>query len=150
MDTTQLPPDFREFLKLLNKHEVRYLVVGGYAVGFHGYPRTTADLDVWVSATPENAARVVAALKVFGFPSAAEVEPLLSSPGKLVRMGVPPLRLELLTSISGVQFEVCYPRRVVLVSGDLLIDVISLNDLRTNKAAAGRDRDRDDLSHLPS
>ncbi|GMU37153.1 MAG: hypothetical protein AMXMBFR22_13440 [Phycisphaerae bacterium] len=150
MDTTQLPPDFREFLKLLNKHEVRYLVVGGYAVGFHGYPRTTADLDVWVSATPENAARVVAALKVFGFASAAEVEPLLSSPGKLVRMGVPPLRLELLTSISGVQFEVCYPRRVVLVSGDLLIDVISLNDLRTNKAAAGRDRDRDDLSHLPS
>jgi len=149
MDTTQLPPDFREFLRLLNKHEVRYLVVGGYAVGFHGYPRTTAELDVWLSATPENAARVIAALKAFGFASAAEVEPLLTSPGKLIRIGVPPLRLELLTSISGVQFDSCYSRRVAIGASDLRINVISLDDLKKNKAAAGRDRDRDDLSHLP-
>lgn len=149
MDTTRLPSDFREFLKLLNKHDVKYLVVGGYAVCFHGYPRTTADLDVWVSATPQNAARVVAALKEFGFTSASEVESLLTAPGKIVRMGVPPLRLELLTSISGVDFDSCHMRRLVLDTGDIAINLISLEDLKKNKAAAGRDRDRDDLSHLP-
>jgi hypothetical protein len=101
-----LPPDFKEFLQLLNSNEVEYLLIGGYAVGYYGYPRATADMDIWVNATAENAAKVAAVLGAFGF---SEVSPdIFLRERQVIRMGVPPLRIEVLTSISGVSFSECF------------------------------------------
>jgi hypothetical protein len=149
MATTPLPPDFREFLKSLSSHRVEYLLIGGYAVGLHGFPRATADLDVWVAITPENAARIVDALREFGFGTPDLKPSLFLVEDKVVRMGVPPLRIDILTSIEGVQFAECYRRRQVISIGDLELPVISLADLKANKSATGRHQDLTDLEHLP-
>jgi hypothetical protein len=101
MDTMLLPPDFREFLRLLNSSNVEYLIVGGYAVGYHGYPRPTGDLDIWISNTPANAERVHRALEEFGFDCPLAV---LLQDNQVVRMGISPFRLEVLTTIDGVKF----------------------------------------------
>jgi hypothetical protein len=132
---------------LLNSTGVEYLLVGGYAVGIHGYIRATNDLDIWVNSTPENARRVQTALRDFGF-AAAEAD-LFVTPGNVVRMGVPPLRLEILTSASGVAFDSCYAEREVVNIDGLMVPVISLARLRQNKAAAGRAKDLADLENLP-
>src|ERR1043166_3355414 len=100
-----LPPDFKEFLKLLNSNEVEYLVLGGYAVGHHGFPRATVDFDVWVRRTHDNARRVASAVSEFGFADAGASEELFSAENQIVRMGVPPLRIEVITTASGVSFE---------------------------------------------
>jgi predicted nucleotidyltransferase len=147
MDMILLPPDFREFLQLLNFHKVRYLLVGGYAVGYYGYPRATADMDIWVATDAQNVEKVLAALAEFGF---AEVDPKLFAKEKQVlRMGAPPLRIELLTGVSGVEFEDCYSQRKVVNLGEVEISLIGLEDLKTNKAASGRYKDLNDLEHLP-
>ena len=149
MATTPLPPDFTEFLKSLSSHGVEYLLIGGYAVGLHGFPRATADLDVWVSISPGNAARIVEALKAFGF-GTPNLEPsLFLVEDKVVRMGVPPLQIDILTSIGGVRFDDCFKRRQVISIGDLALPVISLADLKANKKATGRHQDLTDLEHLP-
>jgi predicted nucleotidyltransferase len=149
MATTPLPQDFADFLKLLNSHGVEFLLIGGYAVGIHGYPRGTADLDVWVSTAQGNAARIVSALKDFGFETPELSAALFQQPDKVVRMGVPPIRIDILTSIAGVTFEDCYRRREVVSVGDLQVPVISLPDLKVNKLATGRNQDRADVDHLP-
>ena len=111
MATIPLPPDFSEFLRLLNEHEVKYLLIGGYAVGYHGYVRATADMDVWIRRDKENAIRVVQVLEAFGFGDSALHPDLFMSEERLVRMGIPPMRIEILTSISGVMFDDCYASR---------------------------------------
>lgn len=149
MATTPLPPDFTEFLKSLNSHRVEYLLIGGYAVGLHGYPRATADLDVWVAISPENADRIVEAIREFGF-GTPDLEPsLFLAAEKVVRMGEPPLRIDILTSIEGVQFVDCFKRRQLITVGELELSLISLADLKTNKKATGRHQDLTDLDHLP-
>lgn len=147
MDPTPLTPEFREFLALLNDHNVRYLVVGGYAVGFHGYVRYTKDLDVWVAISPENASRVAKAIEVFSGTSVDESKFL--STRTLFQIGVPPIRIELITQIDGVEFDDCYSQRHPLMLGDMSVEVISLKDLRRNKAASGRPQDLADLDNLP-
>jgi len=146
----QLPPDFKEFLKLLNAHRVEYLLVGGYAVAYHGYPRATADLDVWIAIHPENAQRVMVVLKEFGFRSPELSQALFLKEGQVIRMGVPPVRIELLTSISGVQFKECFAARVLASVEGMEVPVIDLTHLKTNKKAAGRHKDLDDIENLPS
>jgi predicted nucleotidyltransferase len=147
MDMILLPPDFREFLQLLNSHKVRYLLVGGYAVGYYGYPRATADMDVWMATDVENVGKVLAVLAEFGF---AEIDPeLFAKEKQVLRMGVPPLRIELLTGVSGVEFEDCYSQRTLVKLGEVEVSLISLEDLKTNKAASGRYKDLNDLEHLP-
>ena len=142
-----LPLDFKEFLQLLNSHRVEYLLIGGYAVGFYGYPRATADMDVWVNAMPENAKKLVEVLKDFGF---GEVEAeLFLKQEQIIRMGAPPLRIELLTSISGVSFRDCYKKRTDVDIDGVEVSLISLEDLKVNKKASGRYKDLDDLEHLP-
>ncbi len=149
MDTTQFPLDFAEFLRSLASKEVEYLLVGGWAVGFHGFPRATADIDVWVRRTPANASRIVEALRLFGF-DVPELNPgLFLEPDRVVRMGLPPFRVEVLTSISGVEFEECWSSRVEMVAGDLRVPVLSLEDLKRNKRASGRAKDLADLENLP-
>lgn len=145
----ELPRDFSEFLKLLNDRGVRYLVIGGYAVGYHGYPRATNDLDVWIAIAPDNAARVVEALEDFGFGSAELTTDLFLKEDSIIRMGLPPMRIEILTTISGVSFETCYQDRVEGVFGGTEVTLISLDDLKRNKRASGRYKDLDDLEHLP-
>lgn len=149
MDAPLLTDDFKEFLRLFNAHRVEYLVVGGYAVGVHGYPRATVDLDVWVRSSPDNATRIVAALRAFGFAATAPDPSLFLSDRTIVRFGVPPFRIELMTSIDGVVFDVCVRRALVVEIDGTSVPFISLEDLRANKRAAGRHKDLNDLENLP-
>ncbi len=146
---TRLQADFKEFLKLLNAHHVEYLLIGGYAVGFHGYPRATVDLDVWTGRSPDNAIRVLRALEAFGFDDVRLSEDLLLKADQILRMGVPPFRIEIATTISGVDFADCYTGRIDAVIDGIPVPVINLADLRRNKEAAGRYKDLDDLENLP-
>ena len=149
MATVQLPPDFKEFLQLLNVHQVEYLLIGGYAVGYHGYPRATADMDIWVAIHPENAEKVVEVLKDFGF-NVPELKPeLFLKEDQIIRMGLPPIRIEIATSISGVDFDECYEERTVDELDGVPVPLISLKHLKINKQASGRYKDLNDLEHLP-
>lgn len=143
-----LPGDFKEFLRLLNSHRVEYLLIGGYAVAHYGYPRTTADLDLWLAVNPGNAERAAAALREFGFDVPQLTTTTLLAANKIVRLGAPPMRIELMTNISGVTFADCYKARVDAVIDGITIPVISLDDLKINKRASGRFKDLDDLEHL--
>ena len=145
----ELPNDFKEFLRLLRAHEVKCLLIGGYAVGFHGYVRSTNDIDFWVSLTSDNAERVVEVLKEFGFDVPELSKDLFLKRDQIVRMGVEPVRIEVTTTISGVEFDNCYPERVETTLGDLPVSVINLRDLRINKEASGRLKDLADLENLP-
>jgi len=145
----ELPPDFKEFLKLLNEHGVEYVLIGGYAVGYHGYPRATNDLDVWVAMSLDNAERIVRALREFGFGTPELSADLFLQDESIVRMGIPPMRIEILTTISGVAFDECYAQRVVDVIADVEVSLIGLPQLKINKKASGRHKDLDDLEHLP-
>ena len=149
MGTIHLPQDFREFFQSFNRHNVEYLLVGGYAVGYHGYPRATIDIDVWVAANPENARRVVTALEEFGFGSQVLVEGLFLESDQVVRMGLPPMRIEIMTSISGVDFNDAYDQRVEDVLDGVPVKLISLQHLKANKVAAARAKDLADLEELP-
>ncbi|MCX6034774.1 MAG: hypothetical protein NTV38_07335 [Chloroflexi bacterium] len=124
----ELPLDFKEFLKLLNEKDVRYLLIGGYAVGYHGYPRATNDLDIWIAVHPENAERVVQALREFGFALPELTPDLFLQENKIVRMGNPPMRLEITTGISGVEFDECYASCIVdIFDGIEVIDPVTEN-----------------------
>ena len=144
----RLTQDFKEFLRLLQSHGVRYLLVGGYAVGFHGYPRPTGDLDIWVAIEPENADRIVAALREFGFDVPEVTRDLFLQRQKVVRMGNVPFRIEIITSISGVSFDECYAQRILgMIDGEEVV-LIDLANLKKNKRASGRLKDLADLEQL--
>jgi predicted nucleotidyltransferase len=149
MASVNLPPDFKEFLKLLSDHEVAYLLVGGYAVAYHGYPRATADMDIWVAINPHNAQRLVDAIRAFGFEMPELSPDVFLKKDQVIRMGVPPIRIEIVTTASGVDFEECYAARLVDELDGVAVSVINLEHLKINKKAAGRHRDLDDLEHLP-
>ncbi len=149
MTTIHLPADFREFLRLLNAHRVEYLLIGGYAVGYYGYPRATADMDIWVAADPANADKIVVALKEFGFDLPDLSAELFLRPWQIIRLGVPPVRIEIATTISGVDFAECYADRVEDTLDGVPVNLISLKDLKRNKQASGRHQDLADLEHLP-
>jgi len=149
MATIHLPPDFKEFLRLLNAHEVEYLLIGGYAVSYHGYPRATADMDIWVAVHPANADRLVAALKEFGFDLPDLTPDLFLHEWQIIRLGVPPVRIEIATTISGVNFAECYAERVEDTLDGVPVNLISRQRLKQNKKASGRHQDLADLEHLP-
>jgi hypothetical protein len=149
MATIDLPPDFKEFLRLLSDHRAEYLLIGGYAVAYYGYPRATADMDIWIAIQPKNAKNIVAALKEFGFDLPQLTTELFLQEGRIIRMGVPPVRLEIATTISGVDFAECWASRTVENLDGTPVNVISLEHLKVNKKAAGRHKYLDDLEHLP-
>ena len=149
MATTRLAPDFKEFLQLLRSARIEYLLIGGYAVGHYGFPRATGDLDIWVASHDQNAERLVEALRKFGFDVPELNKSLFQKPKHVVRLGVPPVRLEILSSIDGVDFEDCYPRRQTVEIDGVEVDVIGLADLKKNKRASGRHQDLNDLEKLP-
>ncbi|MBO1323162.1 hypothetical protein [Acanthopleuribacter pedis] len=136
-------------MKLLNEHEVRYLLVGGFAVSYHGYPRTTADIDLWIDVEAQNAARVLNVVNEFGLTSPDLTTATFLIPDQIFRMGFPPLRIELLTGISGVEFEECYTSRIQGEIDDITVAIINLTHLKANKKASGRFKDLNDLENLP-
>ncbi len=144
----ELANDYKEFLRLLRAHGVEYLLIGGWAVGYHGYPRATYDLDVWIATSPANAQRVVTALAEFGFNVPDLSMDLFLQPDKIVRMGIEPVRIEVMTSISGVEFEECYRERLETELSDVTVNVIDLRHLMINKKASGRLKDLADLEQL--
>jgi predicted nucleotidyltransferase len=144
----QLPPDFKEFLALLNLEKIEYLLVGGYAVGFHGYPRPTGDLDVWVAVHSDNISKLLNVLAQFGFANAGATPELFLTPGRVVRMGVPPLRIEVINRVSGVEFSQCHARCIKAILDGVPVNVIGREDLLVNKRAAAREKDLSDVKQL--
>jgi hypothetical protein len=133
--------DFIDLLRALSDHEVRFMVVGAYALGQHGRPRATGDLDVWVEPSEGNAPRVFRALAEFGAPLADLSVAELATPGMVFQMGVEPFRIDILTAISGVEFAEAWPRRMASNLGGQRVDVLGLEDLIRNKRASGRPKD---------
>lgn len=144
-----LPPDFKDFLRLLNANKVKYLLVGGYAVSLHGYVRYTQDLNIWVHNKAQNANRLIQALQEFGLPDVEELFDVLQKENRVIGIGMPPMKIELVTSIDGVTFETCYKNRLIVEIDDIPVPYLSLSDLRKNKKASGRHKDLNDLEHLP-
>ncbi|MDP2975121.1 MAG: hypothetical protein Q8N45_02790 [Anaerolineales bacterium] len=149
MATIRLPPDFKDFLQLLNSHQVEYLLIGDYAVGYHGYPRATGDMDIWIAIHPQNAEKVVTVLREFGFDLPELSVELFLKENQIIRMGVPPVKIDITTTISGVQFDECYAKRIVDILDDVQVNLINLNHLKANKKAIGRLKDLTDVEHLP-
>ena len=148
MDTIRLPLEFKEFLKLLTERRVDYLLIGGFAVSYYGYPRTTGDMDLWIDRNSENATKIVDALIAFGFDRASLQAEMFLAEHKIVRFGVPPLRIEIHTTISGVAFADCFPRRHLGTLDGIEIPLIDFEALKVNKRASGRAKDLADLENL--
>jgi hypothetical protein len=148
MATIRLPPDFKEFFQLLNSERVEYLLVGGHAVGYYGYPRATGDLDVWIAVSEANAAGMARVLERFGFSKKAVSSALFLKENAVIRIGVPPLRIDLLTSVTGVDFTECFADRTKAVVDGVEVNIIGLDHLRANKRTIARAKDLDDLEHL--
>lgn len=148
MGVGELAGDFREFLKLLNVHHAEYLLIGGHAVAYHGFPRATGDMDIWIAMTPENGARIVKVLADFGFGKTGATPQMFQEEDRIIRMGRAPLRIEILTTISGVSFAECYERRQTVQVSGIAVPIIGLEDLVKNKAASVRPKDRIDCDEL--
>jgi hypothetical protein len=144
----QLSPDFRELLECFDRHEVRYLVIGGWALAAHGVPRLTKDLDLWVWPDAGNAGAVVRALDEFGFAELGLTSHDFTSPDVVVQLGYPPNRVDLITTPSGVDFEQCWADRLNLTLDGLEVAFIGLEGLKANKRAAGRAQDAVDVKVL--
>jgi predicted nucleotidyltransferase len=144
-----LPPDFRDFIQLLNRHRVKYVVVGGYAVAYHGYSRYTGDIDFFVEKSPTNAEALRRVFVDFGFKSPPPEAALFMEDKRIVRIGFPPMRVEVSNHIDGVTFQECHTHRVTARIAGLRVPFIDLDRLRQNKAASGRPKDLDDLRQLP-
>ena len=144
------PDDFRDFIRALNTHGVEYLLVGGYAVGMYGHIRATTDIDFFYRCTPENVQRLVEALTRFGAPEHLIDADHLATANAVTAFGAPPTRIDLLASISGVDFEQAIADAVHVDFGGERLPVIGLASLRANKRASARKKDRDDLKRLPT
>lgn len=149
MATPQLTPEFREFLRLLNSESVEYLLIGGYAVGCHGYVRYTDDIDFWVAITDENIQRLRDVLIRFGFSATTLPSPFFTDAVQVLRIGRRPNKLELFSTIPGVSFAACYQRRQTVTLDDgLAISVLSYDDLVSSKLASARPKDLADVDEL--
>ena len=142
-----LDQDYKEFIELLNAHRVRYMVVGGYAVAYHGYLRFTGDIDVWVEISPANAALLVEVMRDFGFGSMYREADFLAL-GGIIQLGVAPIRIDILNEIDGVTFAESYAACEPSIWDGVSVNFISLADLRKNKASTGRRKDAADLRNL--
>jgi uncharacterized nucleotidyltransferase DUF6036 len=144
----KLQTDLREFIELLNSHHVEYVVVGGHAVAFHGHPRFTGDMDFLIRPTPDNARRVLNVLDEFGFGGLGISEEDLIETGRVVQLGRPPNRIDILTSISGVDFNAAWRSRIEAMLDDQSVGLLGWEELLKNKRAAGRPKDLADVAKL--
>jgi hypothetical protein len=141
-------PDFVDLLRALAGAEVRFMIVGAYALAVHGRPRATGDLDIWIDATPENASRVMQALAVFGAPLGEITEADFAQPGVVYQMGVPPGRIDILTELTALTFEQAWPDRIRRPFGALEVDFIDRASFLRNKRATGRLKDLSDIEGI--
>jgi hypothetical protein len=141
-------PDFVDLLRAFTEADVRFLVVGAYALAYHGRPRATGDLDVWVEATPANAARVVRALATFGAPMQEVDEGDFTRSGTVFQMGVAPVRIDILTELTGLRFADAWATRVRGAFGEIEVDFIGRDAFIANKRAIGRAKDISDIEGL--
>jgi len=145
----ELDKDFKEFVELLNANKVKYLVVGGYSVAHHGYPRFTGDFDIWVKPDLNTGKKMIKVLEDFGFKALNLSEEDFTSPDKIIQLGVEPIRIDLMTNVDGVpDFDKAYKQKDVSQSGDVYINFISYNDLITNKKTTNRLQDKLDIEKL--
>jgi predicted nucleotidyltransferase len=145
---TVLNQDFKEFVQSLNDNGVRYLVVGGYAVAFHGHPRYTKDIDIWIANDPENAESIMKALEQFGFGELGLTKEDFLEPGQIIQLGYPPSRIDILSTVSGVDFAECYASRIKAEVNGIAVNFIDLDSLKRNKLASGRHQDLADIENL--
>lgn len=144
----EVQPDFRELLVLFNERRVEYVVVGAYALAFHGAPRFTGDIDLYVRPTPENAARIIDALNLFGFGSLGLKADDFQKPDQVVQLGVPPVRIDLITSITGVSWEQADAGKVPGKYGDVDVHYLGRDQYTLNKRVTGRKKDLADIEAL--
>lgn len=143
-----LNQDFKEFIQLLNDNNVRYLVVGGYALAVHGYPRYTKDIDIWIESSLDNAIQLLRALDQFGFGSLGLKETDFLVKDQVIQLGYPPNRIDILTTLSGIRFEECYDKRLTVEIDGVKIYFIDRDSFLKNKKASGRLQDLADLEKL--
>ena len=143
-----LNTDFKNFIKLLNKNSIKYLLVGGYAVAYYGYPRYTKDIDIWIECSKDNAEKILNIFDEFGFKKSELNISDFTTEGNIVQLGYPPCRIDILTSIDGVFFEDCFKNKNVAIIDEIDINIINLKDLIKNKKASGRYQDLADLEKL--
>jgi hypothetical protein len=141
-------PDFVDLLRAFSAADVRFLIVGAYALAHHGRPRATGDLDVWVEATPTNAGRIMRALTAFGAPTQDITEHDFTQPGTVLQLGVAPVRIDILTELTGLRFTDAWATRVRGAFGDLDVDFIGRDAFIANKRAIGRAKDIGDIEGL--
>ena len=138
---------FIDFIKLLNKNEVEYMLIGGMAVNVHGYSRSTGDMDIWMNSTIENGNKILKTIDEFGF----DIEPIRDKDftiADVIFVGGPPFRIDVLTKVQGVKFEDAWPKKINITVDDIIINVIGLEDLKAVKMLSGRHKDMDDLYNL--
>ncbi len=143
-----LNQDFKEFIQLLNDNQVKYLVIGGYAVAVHGHPRYTKDIDIWIEISEENAQKLVTALTQFGFESLGLTSEDFQTPNQIIHLGYPPNRIDLITNPDGIDFQTCYDSKIEVTLNDVPVKFINLDNLKKNKLASGRLQDLADLEKL--
>ena len=143
-----LNQDFKEFIQLLNDNQVKYLVIGGYAVAVHGHPRYTKDIDIWIEISEENAQKLVTALTQFGFESLGLTSEDFQTPHQIIQLGYPPNRIDLITNPDGIDFQTCYDSKIEVTLNDVPVKFINLDNLKKNKLASGRLQDLADLEKL--
>ena len=143
-----LNEDYKDMLQSLSAHEVKFLIVGAYALAAYGYPRATGDFDIWVEASPENSKKILSSLISFGSPTSELTEITFMQKGIIFQIGVAPRRIDLITHIDGVDFNNAYPSRTTIVMEGLNLPFISKENLIKNKKSTGRDKDLVDVKHL--
>jgi hypothetical protein len=144
----KLEKDFADFIEFLNKHQVEYMVVGGYALAFHGEPRTTGDMDIWIDFSDANAEKMVTVMNEFGMASLGFTKKDFSEPGIINQIGQPPLRIDILNEIDGVQFKDAVKGKQYFKAGKIEVPFIGREDFIKNKKAAGRQKDLVDVKKL--
>ncbi|MCX6902646.1 MAG: hypothetical protein NTW03_04050 [Verrucomicrobia bacterium] len=149
MATMLLPPEFKRLLSVFHLKQVEYLLIGGYAVIYHGYVRTTGDMDLWIALSKDNAIKAESAIRCLGFNLPGLKPALFLRKGSVLRIGQEPLRFDIVNEIDGLAFPECYARRVETVIDGVPVNLISLPDLKANKRASGRNKDLADLDYLP-
>ena len=143
-----LNQDFKEFIQLLNENQVKYLVIGGYAVAVHGHPRYTKDIDIWIEISEENAQKLVKVLTQFGFEDLGLTSDDFQTPNQIIQLGYPPNRIDLITNPDGIDFQTCYDSKIEVILNDVPVRFINLDNLKKNKLASGRLQDLADLEKL--
>jgi hypothetical protein len=143
-----LNEDFSTFVRLCEESSVEYMIVGGYAVAIHGYPRYTGDIDIWYRQTEINCSKIIDVVAAFGFSSLQLTANDLMEPEVIIQLGRPPRRIDLVSTIDGVTFDDAYPQAITTLVDNVPIKIISKPDLIKNKSASGRHRDLDDIENL--